>query len=160
VNDDSRNQASYSEEKMQKIAPCLWFNNQVEEAVLLYTSIFKDSKILSTVITMEFELFGQQFMALNGGPAYQFTPAISLFVKCESQAEVDLYWNQLAEGGVIEQCGWLRDKFGVSWQIIPNILGELLGGKDRVKAGRVMNAMLQMTKIETDQLLKAYHQEV
>ncbi|PKN87481.1 MAG: hypothetical protein CVU46_04330 [Chloroflexi bacterium HGW-Chloroflexi-8] len=158
---------------MQKIAPCLWFNNQVEEAVLLYTSIFKDSKILSTqrlenagpdqneqVITMEFELFGQQFMALNGGPAYQFTPAISLFVKCESQAEVDLYWNQLAEGGVIEQCGWLRDKFGVSWQIIPNILGELLGGKDRVKAGRVMNAMLQMTKIETDQLLKAYHQEV
>ncbi|MHB8132614.1 MAG: VOC family protein [Anaerolineaceae bacterium] len=157
---------------MQKIAPCLWFDNQVEEAVLLYTSIFKDSKILSTqrlenagpdqneqVITMEFELFGQQFMALNGGPAYQFTPAISLFVKCESQAEVDLYWNQLAEGGVIEKCGWLRDKFGVSWQIIPNILGELLGDKDRVKAGRVMNAMLQMTKIETDQLLKAYHQE-
>lgn len=157
---------------MQKIAPCLWFNNQVEEAVLLYTSIFKDSKILSTqrlenagpdqneqVITMEFELFGQQFMALNGGPAFQFTPAISFFVKCESQAEVDLYWNQLAEGGMIEQCGWLRDKFGVSWQIIPNILGELLGDKDPVKSSRVMNAMLQMTKIETDLLLKAYHME-
>jgi len=157
---------------MQKIVPFLWFNNQVEEAVLLYTSIFKDSKILSTqryenagpelneqVITMEFELFGQEFMALNGGPVYQFTPAISFFVKCESQAEVDLYWNQLTEGGVIEQCGWLRDKFGVSWQIVPNILGELLGDNDPVKAGRVMNVMLQMTKIETDQLLKAYHQE-
>jgi len=108
---------------------------------------------------MEFELFGQKFMALNGGPAFQFTPAISFYVNCESQAEVDLYWNQLSEGGIIEQCGWLRDKFGVSWQIIPNILGELMGDKDPAKAGRVMNAMLKMTKIETDLLLKAYHQE-
>lgn len=156
---------------MQKIAPCLWFNNQVEEAVLLYTSIFKDSKILSTqryenagpdqneqVITMEFELFGQEFMALNGGPAFQFTPAISLFVKCESQEEVDRYWEKLSEGGVIEQCGWLRDKFGVSWQIVPTILGELLGDKDPVKAGKVMNAMLGMKKIEVDGLLKAYNE--
>jgi len=154
---------------MQKIVPCLWFDNQVEEAVQLYTSIFKDSRIISTqryenagpelneqVITMEFELFGQEFMALNGGPTFKFSPAISFFVKCESQSEVDFYWDKLSEGGVIEQCGWLRDKFGVSWQIIPNLLGELLGDKDPAKANRVMQAMLQMTKIESDLLLKAY----
>jgi len=156
---------------MQKIVPCLWFDNQVEEAVQLYTSIFKDSRIISTqryenagpelneqVITMEFELFGQEFMALNGGPTFKFSPAISFFVKCESQSEVDFYWDKLSEGGVIEQCGWLRDKFGVSWQIIPNLLGELLGDKDPAKANRVMQAMLQMTKIESDLLLKAYQQ--
>jgi len=156
---------------MQKIVPCLWFDNQVEEAVQLYTSIFKDSRIISTqryenagpelneqVITMEFELFGQEFMALNGGPTFKFTPAISFFLKCESQSEVDFYWDKLSEGGVIEQCGWLRDKFGVSWQIIPNLLGELLGDKDPAKANRVMQAMLQMTKIESDLLLKAYQQ--
>jgi len=154
---------------MQKIVPCLWFDNQVEEAVQLYNSIFKDSRIISTqryenagpelneqVITMEFELFGQEFMALNGGPTFKFTPAISFFLKCESQSEVDFYWDKLSEGGVIEQCGWLRDKFGVSWQIIPNLLGELLGDKDPAKAYRVMQAMLQMTKIESDLLLKAY----
>jgi len=156
---------------MQKIVPCLWFDNQVEEAVQLYNSIFKDSRIISTqryenagpelneqVITMEFELFGQEFMALNGGPTFKFSPAISFFVKCESQSEVDFYWDKLSEGGVIEQCGWLRDKFGVSWQIIPNLLGELLGDKDPAKANRVMQAMLQMTKIESDLLLKAYQQ--
>jgi len=156
---------------MQKIVPCLWFDNQVEEAVQLYNSIFKDSRIISTqryenavpelneqVITMEFELFGQEFMALNGGPTFKFTPAISFFLKCESQSEVDFYWDKLSEGGVIEQCGWLRDKFGVSWQIIPNLLGELLGDKDPAKANRVMQAMLQMTKIESDLLLKAYQQ--
>jgi predicted 3-demethylubiquinone-9 3-methyltransferase (glyoxalase superfamily) len=156
---------------MQKIAPHLWFDNQAEEAVNFYVSVFKNSKILSTshledsgpnrdenVAVIIFELFGQEFMAINGGPVFQFNPAISFFVKCESQEEVDEYWNKLTEGGQIEMCGWLRDKYGVSWQIVPTILGELMADKDPVKAKRVMNAMLEMKKIEIDGLLRAYHQ--
>ena len=154
---------------MQKITPFLWFNDNAEEAVNLYTSIFKNSKIESVsrygeggpgpagqVMSMTFKLFGQDFMALNGGPVFNFTPSISLFVDCETQQEVDDYWDKLTKGGVIEQCGWLKDKFGVSWQIIPSILGKLLNDKDPVKAKRVMEAMLQMKKIEIADLLKAY----
>jgi len=154
---------------MQKITPFMWFNDNAEEAVNFYTSIFKNSKIESVsrngegspgpagqVMSMNFKLFGQDFMALNGGPVFNFTPAISFFVDCETQEEVDDYWDKLTKGGVIEQCGWLKDKFGVSWQIIPSILGKLLNDKDPEKAKRVMEAMLQMKKIEIVDLLKAY----
>ena len=110
-------------------------------------------------MSMNFQLFGQEFMALNGGPVYSFTPAISFFVNCESQQEVDDYWEKLSEGGEIQQCGWLMDKFGVSWQIIPTILGELLGDKDPAKAKRVMDAMLQMKKIDIAGLKQAYEQK-
>jgi predicted 3-demethylubiquinone-9 3-methyltransferase (glyoxalase superfamily) len=157
---------------MQKITPFMWFNDNAEEAVNFYTSIFKNSKIESVsrygeggpgpagqVISMSFQLFGQEFMALNGGPEFTFTPAISFFVSCESQREVDEYWEKLSEGGAIEQCGWLKDKFGVSWQIVPTILGELLNDKDPEKAKRVMTAMLQMKKLEIAGLKRAYEQK-
>ena len=157
---------------MQKITPFMWFNDNAEEAVNLYTSIFKNSKIESVsrygegspgpagqVMSMNFQLFGQEFMALNGGPVFSFTPAISFFVSCESQQEVDDYWEKLSEGGEIQQCGWLKDKFGVSWQIIPTILGELLSDKDPAKAKRVMDAMLLMKKIEIAGLKQAYEQK-
>ena len=148
----------------QKITPFLWFDNNAEEALHFYVSIFKDSRITSvrrfgpnnTVLTATFELSSQQFMVLNGGPRYKFTEAISLFVKCETQDEVDEYWNKLLEGGTPQQCGWLKDKFGLSWQIIPNALGELLSDKDPAKANRVMQAMLKMTKIDVAQLKEAY----
>jgi predicted 3-demethylubiquinone-9 3-methyltransferase (glyoxalase superfamily) len=153
----------------QKIVPFLWFDNNAEEAISFYTSIFKNSKILNvsrygdagpgpkgTLMTATFQLNGQEFMALNGGPHFKFTEAISLFVKCENQEEVDEYWDKLVEGGAPQQCGWLKDKYGLSWQIIPNALGELLGDKDPAKSQRVMKAMLQMVKIDVKKLREAY----
>lgn len=148
---------------MQKITPFLWFDGRAEEAMKFYVSIFRNSRIVSTmpgpdgkILTGTFQLEGQQFMALNGGPKFQFTEAISLFVNCETQAEVDDLWNKLTEGGAESMCGWLKDKFGVSWQIIPSALGRLLGDKDRAKAGRVVQAMLQMKKIDVAKLQQAY----
>jgi predicted 3-demethylubiquinone-9 3-methyltransferase (glyoxalase superfamily) len=156
---------------MQKIIPCLWFNNQAEEAARFYTSIFENSKMDQTsyygdagpgmkgsVLTVTFMVKGQEIMALNGGPEYKFTPAISLFVNCEDQQEVDYFWERLSEGGEKGRCGWLTDKFGVSWQIVPNILGVLMSDKDEKKAARVMQAMLQMDKLEIDKLQKAYQE--
>jgi len=156
---------------MQKITPFLWFNDQAEEAVNFYTSIFKNSKISSVsrypetgpgkpgaVMTATFELDGQEFMALNGGPEFKFTPAISFFVNCDTQEEVDEFWERLSAGGEKSQCGWLTDRFGVSWQIVPKVLGELMGDKDPQKAQRVMNAMLQMTKLDIAELKRAYEQ--
>jgi predicted 3-demethylubiquinone-9 3-methyltransferase (glyoxalase superfamily) len=152
----------------QKITPFLWFDNQAEEAARFYTAIFKNSKIddgdrygdagpgpKDTVMSVTFELEGQQFIALNGGPHFTFSPAISFFVRCETQSEVDELWEKLSEGGEKQQCGWLKDKFGVSWQIVPSVLGELLGDEDEQKAGRVMNAMLQMNKLDIDRLKEA-----
>ena len=153
----------------QKITPFLWFNDNAEEAMNFYVSIFKDSKVLSvsrcgdagpgpkgSVMSCTFELNGQLFMALNGGPHFSFTPAISMFVNCESQEEVDDLWERLSAGGKKERCGWLTDKFGISWQIIPSALGQLLADKDPQKSQRVMKAMLQMTKIEISKLKEAY----
>jgi predicted 3-demethylubiquinone-9 3-methyltransferase (glyoxalase superfamily) len=155
---------------MQKISPFLWFNGRAEEAVNFYVSIFPNSKITGasrygdagtgpkgSVMSMTFELEGQEFMALNGGPQFMFTPAISLLVKCETQSEVDRYWNKLTVGGGEEQpCGWLKDRFGLSWQIIPNALGRYLSDRDATKANRVMQAMLQMKKIDIAALDRAY----
>jgi predicted 3-demethylubiquinone-9 3-methyltransferase (glyoxalase superfamily) len=154
---------------MQKITPFLWFNDNAEEAMELYVSIFKGSKVLSvsrygeggpgpkgSLMMATFQLEGQEFMALNGGPHYTFSPAISLFVSCETQEEVDALWNKLLEGGSADRCGWLKDKFALSWQIIPTALGQLLGDKDPQKSQRVMQAMLQMNKIEIAGLQKAY----
>jgi prepilin-type processing-associated H-X9-DG protein len=148
---------------MQKITTFLWFDGHAEEAMKFYVSIFKNSKIVSTmpgpdgkVLTGTFELEGQRFMALNGGPQFKFTEAISLFVNCETQAEVDDLWTKLTAGGAESQCGWLKDKFGLSWQIIPSALGRLLGDKDRAKAGRAMQAMLQMKKIDIAKLQQAF----
>ena len=150
----------------QKITPFLWFDNQAEEAINFYVSIFKNSKILKitrnedTVLTGTFQLDGQEFMALNGGPHFKFTEAISLFVKCETQEEVDELWDKLlAEGGQPQQCGWLKDRFGLSWQIIPTILGKLLADPDREKSKRVMDAMMQMVKIDIQKLKQAYQGE-
>jgi len=156
---------------MQKITPFLWFNNNAEEAVNFYISIFKNSKIVNmsrygeagpgpkgTVMSATFELNGQEFMALNGGPHFSFSPAISLFVKCETQQEVDEFWEKLSAGGKKERCGWLTDKYGLSWQIIPNALGRMLQDKDPEKSKRVMKAMLQMDKINIEDLKKAYEQ--
>ena len=156
---------------MPKIVPFLWFDGRAEEAMNFYASIFKNSKIgdvtrygkagpgpEGTVMSATFELEGQTFYALNGGPHFTFTPAISFFVNCETQREVDELWEKLSEGGEIQQCGWLQDKFGLSWQIIPTILGKLLGDKDTAKAQRVMQAMLQMKKIDIARLKQAYDQ--
>jgi predicted 3-demethylubiquinone-9 3-methyltransferase (glyoxalase superfamily) len=156
---------------MQKITPFLWFNDQAEEAMKFYTSIFKDSKIgtvsrygdegpgpKGSVMTGTFQIAGQEFMALNGGPVFNFTEAISFFVKCEDQGEVDELWEKLSAGGEKGQCGWLKDKFGVSWQIVPTILGKLLNDPDAEKARRVTQAMLQMQKIDISGLQKAYEQ--
>jgi len=155
---------------MQKISTCLWFNNQAEEAVRHYTSIFKNSKVFDpafyneegygepgTVMTIAFELEGREFLALNGGPEFNFTNAISFMVNCETQEEVDYYWDRLLEGGEAEQCGWLKDKFGVSWQIIPTVIGELMQDKDPERSKRVMKVMLSMIKLDISQLLKAYN---
>ena len=148
---------------MQKITPFLWFDGNVEEAMNFYVSIFKNSKIVSvtpgpngTVMMATFQLGGQEFFALNGGPQFKFTEAISFFVECETQQEVDELWERLSEGGEESRCGWLKDKYGLSWQIIPSVLGELLGDKDPEKANRVMQAMLQMDKIDI-QILRQAH---
>jgi len=157
---------------MQKITPFLWFDNQAEEAINLYVSVFKNSKILSVsrygeagpgpagkVMTATFQLEGQEFMALNGGPDHKFTDAISLFVDCKTQEEVNELWEKLSEGGEQGPCGWLKDRFGLSWQTIPSILGELLGDPDPSRSQRVMKAMLQMSKIDIAGLKAAYDQE-
>jgi len=157
---------------MQKITPFLWFDGKAEEAANFYISIFKNSKIAQivrygeagpgpkgTVMTVAFELEGQKFVGLNGGPHYTFTPAISFYVDCETQAEVDELWEKLTAGGTDVQCGWLRDKFGVSWQIIPKALIELMQDKDPSKSQRVFKAMLQMKKIDVAGLQRAYRGE-
>lgn len=161
---------------MQKIIPCLWFDNKAEEAVIFYTSIFKNSKIKKiarygeagakasgrprgSIMTIIFQLEGQEFMALNGGPVFTFSPAISLLVNCNMQKEVDVLWDKLSEGGEIEQCGWLRDKYGVSWQIVPTVLGEMMQDKDARKTERVMQAMLQMKKLNINALKQEYEEK-
>ena len=155
---------------MQKITPFLWFDGNAEEAMNFYTSVFKDSKIVSVrrypdagpgprgVLGGSFRIHGQEFMVLNGGPQHKFTPAISFFVNCETQEEVDQLWEKLSAGGKKDRCGWLTDKFGLSWQIIPAALGQMLGDKDARKAGRVLEAMMQMNKIEISKLRQAYEQ--
>lgn len=157
---------------MQKITPFLWFDGQAEEAMNFYVSIFKNSKVLSvarfgeggpgpkgSVMTASFQLEGQNFTALNGGPIFKFTPAISFFVSCETQEEVDELWERLSEGGEEGQCAWLKDKFGVSWQIVPSVLPKLLGDPDPEKSSRVMQAMLQMKKINIARLKQAYEEK-
>jgi predicted 3-demethylubiquinone-9 3-methyltransferase (glyoxalase superfamily) len=159
---------------IQKIAPCLWFDDQAEEAVAFYTAIFRNSRTVKvarygeagheihgrpagTVMTVAFELEGQAFTALNGGPIFKFNEAISFQVNCETQGEVDYYWEKLSEGGDAraQQCGWLKDKYGVSWQVVPRALVELLNDPDSEKSGRVMEAMLRMKKIDVDALKRA-----
>jgi predicted 3-demethylubiquinone-9 3-methyltransferase (glyoxalase superfamily) len=151
---------------MPKISPFLWFDSQAEEAMSFYSSIFKSSKVISVnraqgkVMSVEFELEGRRFMALNGGPQFKFTEAISFFVGCETQQEIDELWTKLmADGGAPSRCGWLKDKFGLSWQIVPNSLGRMLSDKDPAKSGRVMNAMLQMEKLDLKRLQQAYDGE-
>ncbi len=156
----------------QKFTPCLWFDNQAEAAVNFYTSIFENSRIThiarygdagaqgsgrpkGSVMTVAFQLDGQEFLALNGGPYFTFTPAISFIVNCETQEEIDDLWEKLSEGGETQQCGWLKDKYGVSWQVVPAALGEMMQNKDTEKSDRVMKALLQMTKIDIDILKQA-----
>jgi predicted 3-demethylubiquinone-9 3-methyltransferase (glyoxalase superfamily) len=154
--------------QMKGLTPCLWFDTEGEEAATLYTSVFPNSKIrevarygeagpreAGSVMTVSFELNGQKFLALNGGPDFKFNEAISFQIDCESQEEVDLYWNKLSEGGEEGPCGWLKDRFGVSWQVVPTRLPDLLGDPDRDKAQRVMAAMLKMKKIQIDELEQA-----
>ena len=154
---------------MQKIIPFLWFDGRAEEAANFYVSIFKNSKIgkvrrygeagpgpKGTAMSVEFEINGEQFIALNGGPQFTFSPAISFFVNCETQGEVDELWEQLSAGGQKNRCGWLQDKFGLSWQIIPTVLGKLIADPDPQKSNRVMKAMLQMDKIDINGLKQAY----
>ncbi len=144
---------------MQKVTPFLWFDGKAEEAAKFYASIFKNSKIESvSPMSVTFELEGLKFMALNGGPQFTFNEAISFFVSCETQAEVDYFWKQLSAGGKEVQCGWLKDKYGVSWQIVPTVLGELLSGEDAAKSQRVMQAMLKMVKLDIEKLEQAYAQ--
>ncbi|MEP7027067.1 MAG: VOC family protein [Candidatus Eisenbacteria bacterium] len=153
---------------MQKITTCLWFDGNAEEAVNFYVSIFKNSQIgnvgrsgdagpgpKGSVLVMTFQLDGQEFTALNGGPKFKFTEAISLVVNCESQAELDELWGKLSAGGSTSQCGWLKDKFGLSWQIVPTALGRLMADQDAAKANRVMEAVLQMTKLDIATLERA-----
>ena len=155
---------------MQKITPFLWFDNQAEEAVQFYVSVFKNSEIIKiirygdngpgpkgTVMTIGFMIESQEFAALNGGPQFRFSQAISFVVNCRTQEEVDEYWENLSAGGEKQPCGWLKDKFGVSWQVVPGILSEMLNDKDPVKAGRVMAAMLRMNKIDIQVLKQAYN---
>jgi predicted 3-demethylubiquinone-9 3-methyltransferase (glyoxalase superfamily) len=156
------------DESMNEITPCLWFDTEGEEAAELYTSVFPNSRILDvarygeagprpagTVMTVSFELGGQKFLALNGGPEFTFSEAISFQVNCKTQDEVDAFWSKLSEGGEEGPCGWLKDRFGVSWQIVPTVLPELLGDPDREKSQRVMAAMLKMKKIDIDELERA-----
>jgi predicted 3-demethylubiquinone-9 3-methyltransferase (glyoxalase superfamily) len=141
---------------MQKITPFLWFDGKAGEAAKFYTSIFKNSKITSaSPMSATFELAGQKFIALNGGPQFKFTEAISFFVRCETQKEIDYFWEKLSAGGKKGQCGWLKDKFGVSWQVIPPILGELLNDEDDEKSQRVLQAMLKMSKLDIKKLKQA-----
>jgi len=161
---------------MQKITPCLWFDDKVEEAVNFYVSTFKNSKVGSiarygeagakvsgrpkgSVMTVTFELEGQEFLALNGGPHFKFSEAISFIVNCETQEEIDKMWEKLSEGGEKGQCGWLKDKYGLSWQIVPPVLGEMLQDKNSPKSERVMKAMLQMHKLDIKTLRQAYEQQ-
>jgi len=154
---------------MRRIAPCLWFDGRAEEAMNFYAAILKNAKIgevmrwgntgpgqKDSVLSVTFELDGQEFIGLNGGPMFKFSPAISFFVRCESQDEVDYYWARLLDGGTPQQCGWLTDKFGVSWQIVPTILGDMLRDKDAEKANRVMRAMMKMIKLNVKLLRDAY----
>jgi predicted 3-demethylubiquinone-9 3-methyltransferase (glyoxalase superfamily) len=156
---------------MQKITPFLWFDAKAEEAMNFYVSIFENSKVVSvtrygdagpgpkgTVMSAIFQLQGQTFYALNGGPQFHFTPAISFFVSCETQPEIDRFWEKLSEGGGKSRCGWLQDKYGLSWQIVPSLLGEYLGDKNAAKSKSVMNAMLQMDKLDIKKLKQAYEQ--
>jgi len=160
---------------MPTITPFLWFNHQAEEAVRFYTSIFQKSKVgkiarygkeservagrpAGSVMTVEFELAGRDFVALNGGPQFKFTEAISFVVSCKTQVEVDWFWNKLSAGGKKVQCGWLKDKYGVSWQVVPTILNELLSDKDPARSQRVMEAMLKMVKLDIGKLKRAYEQ--
>jgi len=173
----AKNNKQMKVDNIQKITPCLWFDSNAEEAVNFYTSIFKNSKIGNisrygeagyeihgkppgTILTIEFELNGQVFTALNGGPIFKFNEAISFQVSCESQEEVDYYWGKLSEGGdeKAQQCGWLKDKYGLSWQVVPTVLVELLQDKDPKKSEGVMNALLQMKKIDIKGLKQAYEQ--
>ncbi len=153
---------------MQKITPFLWFDNNAEEAANFYCSIFKNSRVLNmsryteglpgpkgTVMTVDFELDGQRFTALNGGPQFKFTEAISLVVNCETQAEIDYFWEKLSAGGAESQCGWLKDKYGLSWQIVPSIIGELISDKDPERSNRVMQEVLKMKKLEIETLKRA-----
>ncbi len=161
---------------MQKIIACLWFDDKAEEAVNFYVSIFRNSKIGSinrygeeganisgrpkgTVMTVTFQLEGQEFMALNGGPLFKFTEAISFMVNCKTQEEIDEFWEKLSVGGEEGPCGWLKDKYGLSWQIVPVVLGEMLQDKDAKKSERVMKVLLQMKKIDIQSLKKAYEQQ-
>jgi predicted 3-demethylubiquinone-9 3-methyltransferase (glyoxalase superfamily) len=148
---------------MPTVTPFLWFDTQAEEAMNFYTSIFKRSKVVSVnraqgkAVSVRFELEGQEFMALNAGPQFKFTEAISFFVGCESQQEIDELWAKLiADGGAPSRCGWLKDKFGLSWQVVPRALGRMLSDKDSAKSARVMNAMLQMDKLDQNRLQQAY----
>ena len=154
---------------MKKIIPFLWYDDKAEEAANFYVSIFKNSRIVSVsrygdtgpgpkgkVMSVTFQLDGEEFYALNGGPVFKFTEAVSFFVNCETQQEVDELWEKLSAGGAKSQCGWLKDKFGLSWQVIPTVLGKYLGDKDPQKSKRVMEAMLQMTKIDIMKLNRAY----
>jgi predicted 3-demethylubiquinone-9 3-methyltransferase (glyoxalase superfamily) len=157
---------------MQKITPFLWFDSQAEQAANFYVSLFKDSRITNvsrygeggpgpqgSVMAVNFQLEGQDFSALNGGPEFQFTPAISFFVDCATQEEVDRLWDKLTEGGEEVQCGWLKDKYGLSWQIVPSGLNDLLNGRDAAGSRRAMQAMLQMKKIDLEKMRQAYEQE-
>jgi predicted 3-demethylubiquinone-9 3-methyltransferase (glyoxalase superfamily) len=153
---------------MPKVTPCLWFDGQAEEAARFYTSVFKNSKIKSTtywgntgpgpkgsVLTVLFDLDGAEFMALNGGPEFKFSEAISLSVECKDQREIDEYWEKLSMGGEKGQCGWLKDKFGVSWQVVPSMLSELMGGGDAARGNRVMTALMRMNKLDIAALRRA-----
>jgi predicted 3-demethylubiquinone-9 3-methyltransferase (glyoxalase superfamily) len=163
-------------QQIQRITPCLWFDDQAEQAVEFYTTIFRNSKIVDvsrygeagheihgkragTVMTLAFELDGQAFVALNGGPPFKFNEAISFQVPCETQEEVDYYWEKLSDGGdeKAQQCGWLKDKYGLSWQVVPTALIEMISDPDSEKSGRAMEAMLQMKKIDIDKLRRAFH---
>lgn len=157
---------------MQKITPFLWFNNNVEEAVQFYSSVFKDTEIKSivrntgqtpgeegTVMLISFRLQGQEFLGLNGGPQFHFTEAVSFVVNCESQEEIDQYWGALSEGGEKSRCGWLKDKFGLSWQVVPTALSKLMSSGDAKRSGRVMAALMKMDKIELPILEAAYRNE-
>ena len=143
---------------MQKITPFLWFDGQIEEAVQFYASVFRNARVVSmNPMSARFEIEGQEFMALNGGPGFKFNQAVSFFINCETQQEVDYYWERLtADGGMEQPCGWVKDRFGLSWQVIPNALGRYLSDQDRVKAQRVTQAMLQMKKIDIAALDRAY----